>query len=79
MRLKLRRKCGRYLHPMWLPLSIEVMGCILLACGIQIERRFHAPVGYLLISEGSFALAVGGLWFAKVSKLLWRKESKDGS
>ncbi len=75
--LRLRDEHGRYLRPSWLPTWIEVAGCVLVAAGIRIEHAYGAPVGYLLISEGSLALIVGGLWYAKLSRRARR--AKHGS
>jgi hypothetical protein len=37
----------------------QIAGITLVACGILYEIAFSAPFGYLLITIGSFAFAIG--------------------
>ena len=45
---------------------MELAGLLLVAGGIGIELTTHAEVGYVLITCGSLALAVGGFIWGKV-------------
>ena len=50
------------------PILLESIGCLLVATGILIELVYEADVGFLTITGGSLAVAVGGLWYAKLRK-----------
>ena len=50
------------------PILLESLGCLLVATGILIELTYEADVGFLTITVGSLAVAVGGLWYAKLRK-----------
>ena len=51
-----------------LAIALEAVGCCVIAVGIAIEVTMCADIGYMAITGGSLAIAVGSLFFAKLLK-----------
>ncbi|MBA7558024.1 hypothetical protein ES705_50813 [subsurface metagenome] len=48
-----------------LAIALETVGCCIIALGIGIEVVTEADLGYILITSGAFAVAFGGMLWAK--------------
>ena len=49
-----------------LAIALEAVGCCIIGVGMAIEVIMCADVGYMAITGGSLAIAVGSLLFAKL-------------
>jgi len=60
------KHCGEG-HPLKrVAIAVEVVGCVLIPCGILYEMSSGADLGYGIISAGSVLIAVGGLLWSKI-------------
>jgi len=51
-----------------LAIALEAVGCSIIAAGIAIEVSIKAPIGYIAITAGALAVAVGSMVWAKIYK-----------
>ena len=51
-----------------LAIALEAVGCSVIAAGIAIEVSIKAPIGYIAITAGALAVAVGSMVWAKIYK-----------
>ena len=63
----------------WIKYSIvtEVVGISLVSSGIIYEMMYAEPIGFMLITAGSMAFAVGSGLMIKARKLFGAKEAKQ--
>ena len=63
----------------WIKISIatEVVGISLVGSGIIYELIYCEPIGFMLITAGSMAFAVGSGLMIKARKLFAAKEAKN--
>ena len=51
-----------------LAIALEAVGCCVIAVGIAIEVTMCADIGFMAITGGSLAVALGSMVFAKLLK-----------
>jgi len=57
-----------------LAIALEAVGCCVIVVGIAIEVTMGADIGYIAITVGALAIALGGMVF---SKLLKKKKPEE--
>ena len=57
-----------------LAIALEAVGCCVIVVGIAIEVTLGADIGYIAITVGALAIALGGMVF---SKLLKKKKPEE--
>jgi hypothetical protein len=48
-----------------LPVALEVAGITAIAVGIGVELTAHADVGWVIVTSGSWLVAIGGVIWGK--------------
>ncbi len=52
-----------------LAIALEAVGCSIIAAGIAIEVTMKAHIGYIAITAGALAVAVGSMIFVKLYRV----------